>query len=374
MKKFIVIPDSFKGTISSHEVCQIIEKEIKAQFPDADVKKIPVADGGEGSVDAFLEAKPGTKVFVEVKDPYFAPIKAFYGLIDQGKTAVIEMAACAGLPLVEHKKNPSKTTTYGVGELVIDAINRGAKKIILGLGGSATNDGGTGFAQALGVEFKDIHGHPFLPTGGTLHFIHDIDLSGLDPRLKDIEFLTMCDIDNPLYGYEGASYVFGPQKGADPDMVKILDENLKHYAKVVEEKLGFKDPDFKGAGAAGGMGFATKVFLDSKIQMGIEAVLDVMRFDELAKHADYIITGEGKLDAQSLRGKVVIGVARRAKKTKAKVIAVVGSLEGKSEDYKKEGVDEIVITNYEHLDFEALKPRAKRDMAYTVQRFLTTLS
>ncbi|PKK93663.1 MAG: glycerate kinase [Tenericutes bacterium HGW-Tenericutes-6] len=374
MKKFIIIPDSFKGTISSHEVCQIIEKEIKAQFHDADIKKIPVADGGEGSVDAFLEAKPGKKIYVEAKNPYFETIKAFYGLIDQGKTAVIEMAACAGLPLVEDRKNPSKTTTYGVGELVIDAIDHGAKKIILGLGGSATNDGGAGFAQALGVVFKDIHGHPFLPTGGTLHLIKDIDIKGIDPRIKDIEFLTMCDIDNPLYGFDGAAYIFGPQKGANPEMVKMLDDNLKHYANIVHEKLGFKEHDFKGAGAAGGMGFAAKVFLNSKIQMGIEAVLDVMRFDELAQNADYIITGEGKLDSQSLRGKVVIGVARRAKKTKAKVIAVVGSMEGSIEDFKKEGVSDVVITNYENLDFESLKPRAKQDMAYTVQRYLTTLS
>lgn len=372
-KKFVIIPDSFKGTLSSIEVCDIIENEILNVFNDAEIKKIPVADGGEGSVDAFLEGLKGEKVFVEVNDPFFQKMTSFYGLIDQGETAVIEMAACAGLPLVGNKKDPRITTTYGVGELLLHAIEHGVKKVILGIGGSSTNDGGCGFAAALGVKFYDQNHETFIPTGGTLHQIHQIDKSNLDKRLNQIELITMCDIDNPLYGKEGAAYVFGPQKGADPVMVEFLDQGLKHLAKTVHQSLGIDDPYFKGAGAAGGLGYGAKIFANSKIQMGIETVLDAMQFDELAKDADYIITGEGQMDFQSLRGKVAIGVARRAKRTKAKVIAVVGSLKGNKEDYINEGIDDIIVTNYLNLSFDELKPRAKEDMTYTVGLFIGTL-
>ena len=209
--KFVLIPDSFKGTLTSSQVCEIIESEIKKKF-SAEIIKIPVADGGEGSVDAFLEAVGGKKVFVEVTGPYFEKMEAFYGLIDEGKCAVIEMAASSGLPLVEGRKNPSLTTTYGVGELILHAVNRGVEKIIIGLGGSCTNDGGTGCAAALGIRFFDENGESFVPIGGTLNKINKIDFSGLLPALKDIELVTMCDIDNPLYGKQGAAYVFGPQK------------------------------------------------------------------------------------------------------------------------------------------------------------------
>ncbi len=370
MKRFVIIPDSFKGTLSSIQVCDILEKEIKKKFSQAEIIKIPVADGGEGSVDAFLQAGNGEKVYTEVSGPYFEKMTSFYGLIDGGKTAVIEMAACAGLPLVDNRKNPSKTTTYGFGELILHAIDQGVHKIILGLGGSATNDGGTGFATALGVQFFDQQNKIFIPVGGTLSQITKIDVSQMDKRLKNIDFVTMCDIDNPLFGLEGAAYIFSPQKGADQNMVEFLDHNLKDFANVVEKELGFNDPFFKGAGAAGGLGYGTKVFLNSKIQMGIETVLDVMHFNKLAKDVDYVITGEGNLDSQSLRGKVVIGVARRAKRLKTKVIAVVGQVTGDIKPYLAEGIDSIVITNYLNLSFEEVKKRAELDMVYTFQEFL----
>lgn len=370
MKRFVIIPDSFKGTLSSIQVCDILEKEIRKKFNSVEIKKIPVADGGEGSVDAFLTADGGQKVYAEVSGPYFEKMTSFYGLIDGGKTAVIEMAACAGLPLVEHKKDPSKTTTYGFGELILHAMDQGVNKIILGLGGSATNDGGAGFAAALGVKFFDQHNKVFVPVGGTLSKIHKIDVSKMDQRLKKIDFVTMCDIDNPLFGTEGAAYIFSPQKGADEKMVLFLDQNLKDFAKAVEKELGFSDPHFKGAGAAGGLGYGTKVFLNSKIQMGIETVLDVMHFDTLAKDVDYVITGEGSLDLQSLRGKVVIGVARRAKKLKTKVIAVVGQTLGNQDLYLAEGIDYIVVTNYLKLPFSEVKKRAEIDMVYTFNSFL----
>lgn len=373
MKKFILIPDSFKGTLSSQEVCNIIENEIIKQYPDASIIKIPVADGGEGSVDAFLEAVGGTKVFTNVKGPYFENMVSFYGLIDNNQTAVIEMSACAGLPLVGNNKNPSRTTTYGVGELIIHAINNGVKKIIIGLGGSSTNDAGCGCAAALGVKFYDKFNQSFIPVGGSLHEIVDIDMSTLVKEVRDIEFVTMCDIDNPLYGLEGAAHIFGPQKGADPQMVLKLDENLQYFSRVVEEKLQFREWDFKGAGAAGGMGYGMRIFLNSKIQMGIETVLDITNFDNIITDADYIITGEGRLDYQSMRGKVVIGVARRAKRQHKRVIAIVGSVGKGYEDAYNEGVNDIVITNYKNLSFEEVKLRAKEDLKTVTAKFIENL-
>jgi glycerate kinase len=373
MKKIILIPDSFKGTLSSIQVCNILEKQIRKRFEDAKIIKIPVADGGEGSVDAFLQAVGGEKVFVEVNNPYMEKMNAFYGLIENGQCAVIEMAACAGLPLVEDRKDPTKTTTYGVGELIRHALGRGVKKIIVGLGGSCTNDGGTGCAAALGVRFTNRNGKDFIPVGGTLSEISHIDTSGLDKRLKDMDIITMCDIDNPLYGKEGAAYVFSPQKGADADMVAFLDGNLKTFAEAVAKDLGFGEWHFKGAGAAGGMGFGMKVFFNSKIQMGIETVLDVVNFNEIIKGADYVITGEGKLDYQSLRGKVVIGVSRRAKKMGIKVIAVVGVMGEGAEGAYNEGVNEIVVTNYLDLPFEQVKKRAEQDMIHVVSQLVERL-
>lgn len=362
MKKFVLIPDSFKGTLSSTKVCDILESCILRKDPNASVVKIPVADGGEGSVDAFIQAVGGEIINLQVSGPYFDKVESFYGLIDHGQCAVIEMAACAGLPLVEDRKNPMKTTTYGVGELIKDALDKGVKKIIIGLGGSCTNDGGTGCAAALGVTFINHQGEKFVPVGGTLHDIADIDMSNLDSRLKTVELITMCDIENPLYGPTGAAYVYGPQKGADPAMVTILDHNLKSLACVVENKLGFHDWDFKGAGAAGGMGYGMRVFLNSKIQMGIETVLDITGFDNMIKDADYIITGEGKIDYQSLRGKVVNGVARRAQRQSKKVIAIVGMIGEGAEGAYAEGVSEIIETNYRHLPFEEVKKRAEIDL------------
>lgn len=373
MKKFVLIPDSFKGTLSSSQVCNIIEQVIRKKYPKADIIKIPVADGGEGSVDAFLQAVGGEKKFVEVSGPYFEKMQSFYGLIDNCTCAIIEMASSAGLPLVEGNKNPTKTTTYGVGELIRHAIDNGVKKIIVGLGGSSTNDGGTGCAAALGVKFINQQGQSFIPVGGTLSKIKQIDLSSRYQGLKEIDLITMCDIDNPLYGKEGAAYVFGPQKGANPKTVEFLDQNLKNLAQVVEKDIGFKDWNFKGAGAAGGMGYGMKVFLDSIIQMGIEVVLDLTNFDNIIKDADYIITGEGKLDYQSLRGKVVIGVARRAKKLNKKVIAIVGSIGPGYEGAYDEGVEEIVITNYENLPFSEVFPRAERDMITVVSKLVERL-
>jgi glycerate kinase len=375
MKKILLVPDSFKGTMSSLEICDIMQERIRAYYPGVEILRIPVADGGEGSVDSFLTACGGEKVTFPAKGPYFEEIQGFYGLLDGGKTAVIEMAACAGLPLVGTNLHPDRTTTYGVGMLMLDAARRGCRKIILGLGGSATNDFGAGAAAATGIRFFDNGGAEFTPTGGTLSRIARIDTSGMDAALRSVEIITMCDIDNPLYGKNGAAYIFAPQKGADADMVGFLDGQLEAVAAAVQRELGQDVAALPGAGAAGGMGGGTVAFFGSRLQMGIETVLDTVGFDQLAEDADLVFTGEGKIDAQSLRGKVVIGVARRAKKHQVPVIAVVGDIGDDIEAAYAEGVSAIFSINRVSLPFDENRKRCKSDMKLTIDnlmRFLTT--
>jgi glycerate kinase len=242
MRKILLVPDSFKGTMSSLEICGLMQERIHAYYPDAEILRLPVADGGEGSVDSFLAACGGEKVVLPAKGPYFEDMEGFYGLLDAGKTAVIEMAACAGLPLAGANLHPDRTTTYGVGMLMLDAARRGCRKIILGLGGSATNDFGSGAAAAAGIRFFDGGGAEFTPTGGTLSRIARIDTSGMDAGLQSMEIVAMCDIDNPLGGKNGAAYVFAPQKGADADMAGFLDGQLEAAAGVVEGVQGLGGP------------------------------------------------------------------------------------------------------------------------------------
>jgi glycerate kinase len=280
------------------------------------------------------------------------------------------MAACAGLPLVGSEKNPMVTTTYGAGELIKAALESHCGKIIVGIGGSATNDGGCGAAAALGVKFFGKDGESFIPTGGTLHKIERIDKTGVDARLKTTKLITMCDIDNPLYGENGAAYIFGPQKGADPDMVKFLDAGLRHLSEVVKRELSLDIAGTAGAGAAGGMGYGMRVFLDSSLQMGIETVLDAVKFDELLEGADCVFSGEGKIDTQSLRGKVVIGIARRTKKANVPLIAVVGAMEKDIDRVYEEGVCAIFCINHHADDFNQPGLCAKSNLAVTMKNIL----
>ena len=266
MKKVILIPDSFKGTMSSAEICTVMAQAVQEYYPDAQVHSVPVADGGEGSVDSFLQAVGGEKVSVTVKGPYFEEVPAFYGMLPDG-VAVIEMAAAAGLPLVGERLHAEQTTTYGVGELMAHALERGCKRLVVGLGGSATNDGGCGAAAALGAVFRNAAGEAFVPVGATLAEVAEIDLSGLHPALASAELVTMCDIDNPLCGPLGAAHVFAPQKGADPAMVELLDAGLAHLADVVERCTGRDIRQLHGAGAAGGMGGGMVAFFGSTLQI-----------------------------------------------------------------------------------------------------------
>lgn len=369
MKKVVLIPDSFKGTMSSTRICEIMESAIHQYHPEIEVVSVPVADGGEGSVDAFLSAMGGEKVELPVKGPYFEEVAGFYGIVNGG-TAIIEMAACAGLPMVGDKKCPDLTTTYGVGQLMVHAAEHGCKKIVVGLGGSATNDAGTGAAAAAGVKFYDKEGKAFIPAGGTLSKIDKIDMSGLHPALKGLPIVTMCDIDNPLYGENGAAYIFAPQKGADADMVRFLDENLRAFAETAQRDLGLDVSRIEGGGAAGGMGAGMAAFFQSKLQMGIETVLDTVGFDELIQDADLVFTGEGKLDSQSLRGKVVIGVARHTKRFGVPLVAVVGCIGDPIDSVYEEGVTAVFTTLRAVATFEEIKLRCEADLSRTMENLM----
>ena len=362
MSKWILMPDSFKGTMSSQEICQIMRDALLCHVPDAEIVSIPVADGGEGSVDAFLTAVGGHRVEVECTGPDFRKVTGFYGLLSDSYTAVIEMAAAAGLPLMEGRLCAEGATTYGVGELILAAIQDGAKRIILGLGGSATNDGGCGCAAALGVRFLDGAGDAYIPVGGTLDRLCRIDISRRTPLLEGVEIVAMCDVDNPLCGPSGASAVFGPQKGAGPDMVAKLDRNLWNLSEVIRQDLGMEIADTPGAGAAGGMGAGVMAFLGSRLQMGIETVLDTVGFDDKLPGTTAVLTGEGRIDGQSLRGTVVVGIAHRARKAGVPVIAVVGDVAPGAERAYQEGVTAIVSTNRRAVPWEVACQSAKADL------------
>lgn len=370
MERFVLVPDSFKGTLRSQEICTILKEEILRAKPDAEVVSIPVADGGEGSVDAFLTALGGIRVEVPCHGPHMEEMTGFYGLLPDG-TAVVEMAAAAGLPLAGDRLEPDTATTYGVGELMAAAADRGAKRIILGLGGSATNDSGCGAAAALGVRFLDEHGESFLPTGGNLDRLARIDADGRRPLP---EVTVMCDIDNPLCGPAGASAVFGPQKGADEAMVQRLDGNLRHLAEVIRRDLEVEIANLRGAGAAGGMGGGAVAFWQGRLQMGIETVLDTVDFDTIVQGARLVITGEGCLDGQSVRGKVVAGVAKRAGAAGVPVVAVVGAVGDGADGIYDLGVCSVFTTNHRPEPFEIAKLCAHENLRRTARNLMGFLT
>ena len=369
MRKAVLIPDSFKGTLSSTQIIGIMKERILAHYPDCQIIAIPVADGGEGCVDSFLRAAGGEKIRLRTRGPWNEERDSFFGMLSD-RTAVIEMAASAGLPLAEGRKDPSKTSTYGVGELILAAATTGAEKIVIGLGGSATNDAGCGAAAACGVTFADKDGNSFIPVGETLDRICHIDVSTMHEKVNSIPITAICDIDNPFYGPDGAAAVFGPQKGADSKMVTMLDKKMKHLAAVIEKELGIKVQEIAGSGAAGGMGGGMKAFFSARMQMGIETILEVTGFDDLAKGADIIFTGEGKIDTQSLRGKTVIGVARRAKKLGIPVIAIVGDIGDDISRVYDEGISGIFSINRVAVPYEKARERAQSDISLTMDNLL----
>lgn len=374
MEKILLVPDSFKGTLSSRQVCQVMSGQLRRFFPQAQVKSIPVADGGEGSVEAFLAAAGGERRTRTVTGPFGEPVEAFYGVLGDGRTAVIEMAACAGLPLAEGRLNPERATTYGVGELLLAAKEAGCTKAILGLGGSCTNDGGVGAAAALGAKFTRADGTAFVPTGGTLGEIAALDVSPVAQALQGMELTAMCDIDNPLYGEAGAAAVFAPQKGADAAMVARLDAGLRHLGQVSARCLGRDFSHLPGAGAAGGLGFGMAAFCGSQLRMGIDAVLDAVGFDSLLPGTDVVFTGEGKIDSQSARGKVVSGVAARCRKAGVPVVAVVGQIGQGFEEMYQQGLTAVFSINRAAQPFAESRFHAGENLALTMENIARLLA
>lgn len=368
MKKCIIIPDSFKGTLSSIEVCNIIKEEVVKFFPTCEIHSIPIADGGEGTVDSFLYALSGEKVNMKVRNPFGEPIHAYYGKV--GDRAIIEVAQVVGLPQVEDRKNPAITTTYGVGQMVKHAIENGCNDIIIGLGGSCTNDGGVGAAAALGTIFKNSAGEEFIPVGENLNDISVIDNTVTRKLLKKCRITAMCDVDNPMYGRSGAAFVYASQKGADKEMIKMLDKNLRHLCKRIEEDLEIDVSSIPGSGAAGGLGGGIVAFFGGQLKSGIETTLNLVEFDHIIEDSDMIFTGEGRFDRQSLHGKAVMGIAKRAKLKNIPVTAIVGSIEDGVEEAYKSGLGAMFSINQKAQDFSTSRYHSKENLKATVVSIL----
>ena len=342
--KIVIASDSFKGSLASMEVARSVEMGILDVFPSCDVVKVAVADGGEGTMDALCQSLGGRFIRIPVQDPIGRTIFASYVILQDGITAVLDMSSASGLTLLKPaERNPMLTSTYGTGQLIADAIGRGCRRFLVGIGGSATNDAGMGMLRALGYRFLDAAGNVLPGAGASLSKVCGIDCSGVSQAVRDSEFIVACDVDSPLYGPDGAAYVFAPQKGADPDMVKALDDGLRHYADVVASYAGkipmhggpsctgetsiMKDAaSMPGAGAAGGLGYAFVAFFGARLQRGVDMVLDAVGFDSIIEGADLVITGEGRIDAQTLTGKTPYGVLQRTSRQNIPVIALAGSV------------------------------------------------
>ena len=365
--KIVIAPDAFKESLTSLEVANAIEKGFKRVFPDAFYVKVPVADGGEGTVQAMVDACQGDVINLPVSGPLGDEVEAFYGLLFDGQTAVIEMAAASGLQLVPiEKRNPLLTSSFGTGELILDALNKGAKRIILGLGGSATNDGGVGMMTALGARFLTENGQAIRDGGQGLSEIAHIDIEKLDARIESTQFEVACDVDNPLCGSKGASVVFGPQKGATAEMIKHLDNNLLHYASQLKTSFGKDVRDMKGAGAAGGTGAAMLAFLSARLRPGIEIIMETVGLAEKVAGASLVITGEGRIDSQTVHGKTPIGVAKVAKAAGCRVIGIAGSLSDDHEIVYEHGFDAVFSIVPGPMDLqEALRTGAENLTAFS---------
>ena len=343
MKRITIAVDSFKGSLSSREVADAFEAGFRERIPNCQVRKVSIADGGEGTVDALVETLNGDYVEARVADPLGRPIVARYGVIDGGTTAVMEMSAASGLPLIApEERNPLLTSTYGTGEMIAQAMERGCRKFLVGIGGSATNDGGTGMLRALGFRFLDAEGHELVGGGEILERIAQIDSSNVRKELNECEFVVACDVTNPLYGPEGAAYVFAPQKGADAAMVERLDQGLRTYARAIERYNGVQVDQIAGAGAAGGLGGGFKALLGARLERGIDMVLNAMQFDRIIAGSDLVITGEGRIDRQTTMGKAPSGVLREATAQGIPTIAIGGAVQ--------------VCDELEHSGFAAVLP------------------
>lgn len=355
----LVAPDKFRGSLEAAEVCDAIENGVRKAYPDAKITAIPLADGGEGTSKILTRQANGTDVTITVMDPLNRQVKATYGISEDHQVAFIEMAAASGLGLLStEERNPLLTSTFGTGQLIVDALDRGVKKIILGIGGSATTDGGIGMAEALGYSFKDSEGHTLLPNGQSLEKIVSIDKHNADPRLALISVIVACDVTNPLFGKEGAAFVYGPQKGADPEMVVRLDAGLENLAQVATRAFGRDVSLVPGAGAAGGLGAGCMWFLNAVLKDGISIVMEQCNIASLVSNADLVITGEGKVDEQTLAGKVVKGLAGLCRSHHVPLAVVCGTLQITPKQAKDAGMTYAVSVLNRPMDLNAAQSEA----------------
>ena len=369
--KIVLAPDSFKGNLTSLQVAAALEKGVKRVLPNANCIKVPMADGGEGTVQSLVDATGGKFIRKKVTGPAGRQVSARYGMLADGKTAVIEMAEASGLPLVtEKQKNPLKTSTYGTGELLLDAAKRGAKTIIIGIGGSATNDGGVGMAQAVGVRFLNSQGKEIKEygAGGMIDKIANIDMSKLNPIIRKTRIIVACDVNNPLCGKHGASHVFGPQKGATPAMVKTLDANLKHLAQVIKRDLKKNIINMKGAGAAGGLGAGLVAFTKARMKSGIDIVLEATNINKHLKGADLVITGEGRVDFQTAFGKTPSGVARAARRHHVPTVAIGGGITDDANGVFAHGIEGLESACARDMSLEVAIAHSKEHLANAAER------
>ena len=373
--KIVIAPDSYKESLSALEVATHIEAGFREVFPNASYVKLPVADGGEGTVEAMVAATDGEIIEVDVTGPLGEPVKAFYGISGDKQQAFIEMAAASGLELVPPElRNPLNTTSWGTGELIGYALDSGVKSILIGIGGSATNDGGIGMVQALGARLLDSDGEPLGFGGREVARLASIDVTALDKRLKECRIEVACDVTNLLTGKEGASAIFGPQKGATPQMVEELDQALEHFAKIISRDLDINVLELSGGGAAGGMGAALYAFCGAQLRQGIEIVTEALKLDELVRDADLVITGEGRIDSQSIHGKVPIGVAKVAKRYNKPVIGIAGSLTPDVGVVHEHGLDAVFSVLYRICTLEEALENAGDNLRKASRNIAATLA
>ncbi|MGL5414716.1 MAG: glycerate kinase [Clostridium sp.] len=375
--KFVLAPDSFKESMTSKEACTAMERGIKKVIKNAECIKVPMADGGEGTVEALVNGTNGRFEKVIVTQPMAEErkITALYGILGDGKRAVIEMAQASGIGLVKKEnRNPLLATTYGTGEIILDALNKGVENIIIGIGGSATNDGGAGMLMALGVKFYDKEGKELEFGGEELLRLEEIDISGLDKRIKDTSIEVACDVINPLVGEFGASRVFGPQKGATEEMVETLDKALTNYARVIQKDLGVEVKDIEGSGAAGGLGAAFLAFLNGRLKRGVDLVIEHSGLKEKVRNADYVFTGEGSIDSQTIFGKTPMGVAKIAKLENVKVIAFGGKVEEGSENLYEVGIDGMFSILRGVTDLDTALKNGEKNLEKTVENVVRILN
>lgn len=371
MNRCVIASDSFKGSLSSLQVADSVQNGVNAVFPDCEVVKVCVADGGEGTVETLFHALGGTRMNVLVHDPLERPVTASYVISGDGITAALEMSSASGLPLLKpDERNPFLTTTYGTGELVADALDRGCRRFLVGIGGSATNDAGTGMLAALGYRFLDHEGRALEGKGESLSQVCSIDDSSVHPALKESEFIIACDVDSPFCGPQGAARVYGPQKGATPEMVEVLDKGMEHFAEIIRHKYGTDVAGMPGAGAAGGLGGAFAAFLNGKLCRGADMVLDAIGFDGIIRGADLVITGEGRLDSQTYAGKLPYAVMKRALMQGVRVVAIGGSVEPGMEDHA--GFEAVIAVTPDGMSLEeAMKTEtASANIADAVSDYL----